>query len=65
MKDGSFLALCTWLATVLVVSTFRVAPQPDPLLVLPLDTAPDASVPEPPEPQGDCGSWDATEECET
>lgn len=65
MKAEAFLAACVWISAMLVVSTFNMAPPPEPVPANPLDTAPDATVPESPEPQGDCGWWDDTEECET
>ena len=64
MNAQAFLACCVWFSAMLVTMTLKVAPATPPVPAVPLNTAPDATVPEPPEPAGDCGSWYDDEECE-
>ena len=62
-----FFAAAVWYVAMVFCCTIDMHPR-EPVPAIPLNTAPDASVPpppEPPEPAGDCGSWDDSEECET
>jgi len=63
MWRGACAALVWYVAVLLSIRFGQV--QPDPVPAVPLNAVPDASVPPPPEPAGDCGEWDDTEECET
>ena len=65
MRVEAFLACCVWIAAMLVVSTIQVTAPPEPVPAIPMSSPLDATVPEPPEPAGDCGEWDDSEECET
>jgi hypothetical protein len=59
-----FFVAAVWYVAMVFCCTIDMHPR-DPVPAVPLNTAPDATIPEPPEPAGDCGSWDDSEECET